>query len=133
MNDCYRPILLKKSALISTVEKYALEIEIFTLSRGFRAQISRSGAQKTHFQRSVCGRFRRTDFFNRIGHKRTFVWDRPGQKRTLQSDRYLPSAVAQKNGKHGPIRYSALDSQRSPGTVHLRQPKLHLLFEAFLH
>ncbi|MCY1422241.1 hypothetical protein D9M71_379170 [compost metagenome] len=62
-----RPILLKKSALISTVEKYAFEIEIFTLNRGFRAQISRSGAQKTHFQRSVCGRFRRTDFFNRIG------------------------------------------------------------------
>ncbi|MHA6139903.1 hypothetical protein ACX3YC_21130 [Pseudomonas mohnii] len=37
---------MKKSALISTVEKYALEIEIFTLSSGFRAQISRSGAQK---------------------------------------------------------------------------------------
>ncbi|QFG31787.1 hypothetical protein F6476_22730 [Pseudomonas umsongensis] len=58
---------MKKSALISTVEKYALEIEIFTLSRGFQGQISRSGAQKTHFQRSVCGRSVRTDFFNRIG------------------------------------------------------------------
>ncbi len=34
-----RPILLKKSAQISTVEKYALEIEIYTLNRGFRAQI----------------------------------------------------------------------------------------------
>jgi hypothetical protein len=31
-----RPILLKKSAIVSTVEKYALEIEIFTLSRGIR-------------------------------------------------------------------------------------------------
>lgn len=61
------PILLKKSALISMVEKYALEIEIFTLSRGFRAQISRSGAQKTYFQRSVCGQSEKTDFFNRIG------------------------------------------------------------------
>jgi hypothetical protein len=49
------------------VEKYALEIEIFTLSRGFRAQISRSGAQKTHFQLSVRGQSGRTDFFNSIG------------------------------------------------------------------
>jgi hypothetical protein len=30
-----RPILLKKSAMVSTKEKYALDIEIFTLSRGF--------------------------------------------------------------------------------------------------
>jgi hypothetical protein len=67
-----RPILLKKSAQVSTVEKYALEIEIFTLSRGFRAQISRSGAQITHLQRSVCGKSGRTDFFNRIGQKQTF-------------------------------------------------------------
>jgi hypothetical protein len=29
-----RPILLKKSAMVSTAEKYALEIEFFTLSRG---------------------------------------------------------------------------------------------------
>jgi len=50
-----RPILLKKSAIVSTVKKYALEVEIFTFSRGFRAQISRSSAQKTHFQRTVCG------------------------------------------------------------------------------
>ena len=32
--------------MVSTVEKYALEIEIFTLSRGFAAQISHSDAQK---------------------------------------------------------------------------------------
>jgi len=62
-----RPILLKKSAMISTTEKYALEIEIFTLSSGFRVQISRSGAQKRRFQRSVCGPSGRADFFNRIG------------------------------------------------------------------
>jgi hypothetical protein len=37
------------------------------LSRGFRAQISRSGAQKTHFQLSVRGQSGRTDFFNSIG------------------------------------------------------------------
>ncbi len=67
-NVCFWPILLKKSAMVfSTVEKYALEIEIFTLSKGFRAQISRSGAQKRRFQRSVCGQSGRTDFFNRIG------------------------------------------------------------------
>ncbi|PQP00719.1 hypothetical protein C5612_22510 [Pseudomonas frederiksbergensis] len=66
MKGCNRPILLKKSAMVSTVEKYALEIEIFTLSRGFRGQISRSRAQKRRFQRSVSGQSGRTDFFNRI-------------------------------------------------------------------
>jgi hypothetical protein len=39
----------KKPAMVSTAEKYALEIEFFTLSRGFRTQISRSCAQKWHF------------------------------------------------------------------------------------
>jgi hypothetical protein len=62
-----RPILLKKSAMVSTTEKYALEIEIFTSIGRFRVQISRSGAQKKRFQRSVCGQSGRTDFFNRIG------------------------------------------------------------------
>ena len=33
---CNWPILLKKSTMVSTVEKYALEIEIFTLSRGIQ-------------------------------------------------------------------------------------------------
>jgi hypothetical protein len=62
-----RPILLKKSAMVSTAEKYALEIEIFTLIRGLRVQVSRSSAQKRRFQRSVCGQSGRTDFFNTIG------------------------------------------------------------------
>jgi hypothetical protein len=70
-----RPILLKKSAMVSTVEKYAFEIEIFTLSRGFPGSISRSGAQKRRFQRSVCGQPGRTDFFNRIGQLQSFVTD----------------------------------------------------------
>ncbi len=61
------PILLKKSTMVSTTEKYALEIEIFTLNRGFRVQISRSGARKRRFQRSVCEQSGSTDFFNRIG------------------------------------------------------------------
>ena len=38
-------ILLKKSIMVSTAEKYVLEIEIFALSTGLRAQISRSCAQ----------------------------------------------------------------------------------------
>ncbi|PMZ87072.1 hypothetical protein C1X61_19770 [Pseudomonas sp. FW215-T2] len=59
--------------MVSTTEKYALEIEIFTLSRGFRGQISRSGAQKRRFQRSVCGQSGRTDFFNRIDPKPTIT------------------------------------------------------------
>lgn len=63
----YRPILLKKSAMVSSAEKYALEIDIFNLSRGFQAQISRSCTQKRHFQQSVRGQYGRTDFFNTIG------------------------------------------------------------------
>jgi hypothetical protein len=50
-----RPILLKKSAMDSTAEKYALEIEIFTLNRGFRAQISRSCEQKSVFSSQYAG------------------------------------------------------------------------------
>jgi hypothetical protein len=53
--------------MVSTVEKYALEIEIFTLSRGFAAQISHSDAQKRHFEQSVRGQSGSTDFFNTIG------------------------------------------------------------------
>jgi NRPS condensation-like uncharacterized protein len=64
------------------VEKYALEIEIFTLSRGFRAQISRSGAQKTHFQLSVRGQSGRTDFFNSIGRFPPFVTEN-GQEQSF--------------------------------------------------
>jgi len=36
------PILLKKSGLVSTTEKYAHEIEILAFSRGFRTRILRS-------------------------------------------------------------------------------------------
>jgi hypothetical protein len=57
-----RPIPLKKSAMVSTAEKYAFEIDIFTLSRGFRAQISRSCAQKRRFQQAGRGPSGRTDF-----------------------------------------------------------------------
>ncbi|MGB7649553.1 MAG: hypothetical protein WBM22_29280, partial [Pseudomonas fluorescens] len=44
-----RPILLKKSGLVSAAEKYASEIEIFTFGRGFQAQISSSTVQKKAF------------------------------------------------------------------------------------
>ncbi len=54
-NDHFWPILLKKSAMVSTTEKYALEIEIFILNMGFWAQISRIDAQKRRFQQSVWG------------------------------------------------------------------------------
>jgi hypothetical protein len=65
-SDRFWPILLKKSTMVSTTEKYALEIEIFTLNRGIRVQISRSGARERRFQRSVCEQSGSTDFFNRI-------------------------------------------------------------------
>lgn len=64
-----RPILLKKSTMVSAAEKYASEIEIFTFGRGFRTQISRSSVQKRRFNQSMTRLFGRTDFFNRIGHK----------------------------------------------------------------
>ena len=66
-----RPILLKKSAMVFSAEKYAREIEIFTLSRGVGAQISRSDVQKRRFQRSAWGQSGKSDFFNRIGQKQT--------------------------------------------------------------
>jgi hypothetical protein len=62
---------VEKVGIDSTTEKYAFEIEIFTLTSGFRGQISRSGAQKRRFQPSVCGQSGRSDFLNRIGQKRT--------------------------------------------------------------
>ena len=46
LDDCFRPILLKKSVSAFTKEKYASEIEIHILSRGYRTQISRSRVQK---------------------------------------------------------------------------------------
>ncbi|MNN35943.1 hypothetical protein D3C81_1498110 [compost metagenome] len=69
-NDCSRPILLKKSAMVFSAEKYAREIEIFTLSRGVGAQISRNDVHKRRFQRSAGGQSGKTDFFNRIDPKR---------------------------------------------------------------
>jgi len=57
--------------MVSTAEKFALDIQIFTLSRGLRAQISRSSAQEKRFQRLIFRQFGRTAFFNRIGQKRS--------------------------------------------------------------
>jgi hypothetical protein len=54
-NVRFWPILLKKSAIVSTAEKYALEIEIFALCRGFRAKISHRCAQKRRFQQPYAG------------------------------------------------------------------------------
>jgi hypothetical protein len=67
MTDSNRPIPLKKSAMVSSAEKYASEIEIFTFGRGFRTQISRSSVQKRRFHQSMIRPFGRTDFFNTIG------------------------------------------------------------------
>lgn len=67
IKGCYWPILLKKSAMVFSAEKYAREIEFFTLSRGVGAQISRSDVHKRRFQQPVRGQSGNTDFFNRIG------------------------------------------------------------------
>jgi hypothetical protein len=79
----YWPILLKKSAMVSTTEKYALKIEIFTLNRGLWTQISRSCALKRRFQQSVCGQSGRTDFFNRIGRLLPVTTAEIGPERAL--------------------------------------------------
>lgn len=84
MDGSYWLILLKKSAMVSTVKKYAFEIEIFALRRGLRGQISRSCAQKRRFQRSVCGHSGRTDFFNRIGRFLPVATDSYGAVAVLQ-------------------------------------------------
>ena len=62
-------IVLKKSASVSTAEKYAPEIEICVFRKRFRTRISRSNVQKRYFHPSVFERFGQTDFFNRIGQK----------------------------------------------------------------
>lgn len=67
------PILLKKSASVSTAEKFAPEIEICALGRRFTTRISSSSTQKRCFYPSVFERFGQTDFFNRIGRKRTWL------------------------------------------------------------
>jgi hypothetical protein len=68
-----RPILLKKSAMVSAVEKYASEIEIFTFGRDYWTQISRSSVQKRRFNQSRTRPFERIDFFNRIGQKQSLA------------------------------------------------------------
>jgi hypothetical protein len=57
--------------MVSAAEKYASVIEIFTFSRGFQTQISRSSVQKRRFNQSMTRPFGRTDFFNRIGQERS--------------------------------------------------------------
>ena len=81
----FRPILLKKSAMVSTAEEYASELEIFALSsRGFRVQISRRCAQKRNFQQSVHAQPGRSDFFNTIGQKRSLTTCRTVLRYTLK-------------------------------------------------
>ena len=60
-------IMLKKSMMVSTAEKYASEIEIFTFGRGFQTQISRSSVRKLRSHLAMARQFWITDFFNRIG------------------------------------------------------------------
>jgi len=83
LNVRYWPILLKKSASISTAEKYAPEIEICVLGRRFRTRISHSSVQKRCFHPSIFDRFGQTDFFNRIGRLLPVVNDSKRPKQPL--------------------------------------------------
>ncbi len=49
MEGSNRPILLKKSAMVSTVEKYVSELEIFALSRGFEFRFRVDARKKSIF------------------------------------------------------------------------------------
>ncbi|AWM92510.1 hypothetical protein DJ564_17645 [Pseudomonas sp. 31-12] len=71
---------MKKSASVFTAEKYACEIEILNLRRGFRAEISHSSELKRRFHRSMFRHFWKTDFFNRIGR---FLPVARGRKRPI--------------------------------------------------
>ncbi|EJM62024.1 hypothetical protein PMI30_04954 [Pseudomonas sp. GM50] len=66
VNDRFGSILLKKSIMVSTAEKYVLEIEIFALSTGLQAQISISDAYFSDAQTMA-------DFFNTIDQMQTFA------------------------------------------------------------
>ena len=70
-----------------------LRLKIFTLSRGFRNEISRSCAQKRHFQQSIRGQSGRTDFFNTIG--RFFPLSPPSDMGHLCRSRLIAHRVDQ--------------------------------------
>ena len=53
--------------MVSTAEKYALEIEVFNLSRGFRPEILRSNVQNGVFSSQYMGSLEGLTVFNRIG------------------------------------------------------------------
>lgn len=72
IGDCFWSIVLKKSASVSTVEKFAPEIEICVFGRRFTTRTSRSSTQNRCFYLSVSDRFGQTDFFNRIGRQLPF-------------------------------------------------------------
>ncbi|AVB27149.1 hypothetical protein CXB36_02625 [Pseudomonas syringae pv. syringae] len=74
--------------MVSRAEKYALEIEIVTLSRKFRAQIWRSGLPKRCFQRLLLERSGGTVFFNSIGRKQ------PKNNRNQTNDHRCPGTWA---------------------------------------
>ena len=67
----YRPILLKKSAEFFKAEKHAPENQILNVRKAFQAEISRRSVLKRCFHRSILRHSEKTDFFNRIGQKRS--------------------------------------------------------------
>ena len=73
------PILLIKSDVVFTAEKYAHEIEILNRRTGIRTKISRSSVQKRRFHRSVFWQFEKTDFFNRIYRYRSVMKGRSSE------------------------------------------------------
>jgi hypothetical protein len=55
------------------LEKHAPEMEILSFRRGFLYEISRRGVLTGRFYRSVFRQLGKTDFFKRVGQKRTLL------------------------------------------------------------
>jgi hypothetical protein len=63
-----RPILLKKSGVLSKTKKYASEIKILNVRRPFQAEISRRRGLKMDFQRLVLLLSKKTTFSTESTH-----------------------------------------------------------------
>ncbi len=84
----YRSTLLKKSALVSTAEKYALEIEVFTLNRRFGIRSRVAAREKGIFSGQHVRCLDGPTFFNVIGRFLPVVGES-----SAGSKQWHPSAV----------------------------------------
>ncbi len=90
MNVCYWLILLKKSAKIFTVEKYVFEIGIFTLNKGFRAQIRVAARKKGAFSIRCADGLEGPTVFDRVGQKQSLsIYQSGAGHQPIQEQNYV--------------------------------------------